>query len=157
VITAGLSMLRLVPVWAYAIALALAWGGFQHHRATAAVNELAEVRESAYRAALIETTRRLTAQQEVTHAADLALASARADADAAALAAGRLRNAARNAASRACSATPASPGAAASAPAVVLADVLSSADARAGELAAAVDAARVAGIACERAYEALRP
>lgn len=153
----ALSMLRVVPAWAYAIALALAWGGFQHHRATAAVNELAEVREAAYRAALIETTRRLTVQQEVTHAADLALAQARADADGAALAADRLRSAARNAASRACSAAPAGPGAAASAPAVVLADVLQSADSRAGELAAAVDAARVAGIACERAYEALRP
>jgi len=157
VIAAGLLMLRAVPAWAYATALALAWGGFQHHRATAAVNELAAVRESAYRAALIETTRRLAAQQEVTHAADLALAQARADADGAALAADRLRGAARRAAGRACAAAPAGPGAPASAPAVVLADVLIRADGRAGELAAAVDAARIAGTACERAYEALRP
>lgn len=40
-------------------------------------------------------------------------------------------------------------------PIVVLADVFSRADARAGELAATLDAARVAGQACERSYDAL--
>jgi hypothetical protein len=38
----------------------------------------------------------------------------------------------------------------------VLADVLGRADDRAGELAAALDASRAAGLACERAYDALR-
>lgn len=42
------------------------------------------------------------------------------------------------------------------APALLLADVLSRIDARAGELAAAADRARIAGEACERSYEALK-
>ena len=37
----------------------------------------------------------------------------------------------------------------------VLSDVLSRADKRAGELAAAYDQSRAAGLACERAYDAL--
>lgn len=54
----------------------------------------------------------------------------------------------------------ADPGAAdrgetAAAPIVVLADVLRRADARAGELAKAVDAARGAGLSCERSADAL--
>lgn len=47
-------------------------------------------------------------------------------------------------------------GAPATEPSVVLADVLGRADARAGELAAAYDRSRAAGLACERAYDALR-
>lgn len=39
--------------------------------------------------------------------------------------------------------------------AVLLADVLGRADARAGELAEALDASRIAGLACERSYDAL--
>ncbi|MCY1533765.1 hypothetical protein D9M68_691130 [compost metagenome] len=37
----------------------------------------------------------------------------------------------------------------------VLADLFASADRRAGELAAALDRSRVAGLACERAYDGL--
>lgn len=40
--------------------------------------------------------------------------------------------------------------------AMVLSDLLARADARAGELAAAFDRARVAGLACEASYDALR-
>lgn len=40
--------------------------------------------------------------------------------------------------------------------AMVLADLLALADARAGELAAALDRARVAGLACEQAYDSLK-
>lgn len=47
-------------------------------------------------------------------------------------------------------------GSPAAEPSVVLADVLGRADARAGELAAAYDRSRAAGLACERAYDALR-
>jgi hypothetical protein len=38
----------------------------------------------------------------------------------------------------------------------VLSDLLQRADRRAGELAKAYDAARIAGLACERMYEAAR-
>lgn len=41
--------------------------------------------------------------------------------------------------------------------AVLLADVLGRIDARAGELAEALDASRIAGLACERSYDALTP
>lgn len=51
---------------------------------------------------------------------------------------------------------PATPGGeAATGPGLVLADVLSSAAGRAVDLAAALDEARTAGIACERAYDAV--
>ncbi|WP_139671652.1 DUF2514 domain-containing protein [Pseudomonas sp. F16(2018)] len=40
--------------------------------------------------------------------------------------------------------------------AMVLSDLLARADARAGELAAALDRARVAGLACEQAYDSLK-
>lgn len=148
------SLFGRVPIWVWFVIAALAWGGYQRHRATVAVQELADVRESAYRTALIETTRRLTVQTEITNAASIALAQARADAADAAVAAGRLRDAARAAGRRACPAVAgASP--AASAPAVVLAELYDWADGRAGDLAAAVDAARIAGTACEQSYEAL--
>ncbi|WP_457340290.1 DUF2514 family protein [Pseudomonas sp. TE6283] len=39
--------------------------------------------------------------------------------------------------------------------AMVLSDLLARADARAGELAAAFDRARIAGLACEKSYNAL--
>lgn len=47
------------------------------------------------------------------------------------------------------------PGAATRNPVLLLADVLGRADKRAGELAAYADAARIAGQACERSYDAL--
>lgn len=79
----------------------------------------------------------------------LRAAAARADA-----ASRSLHDAAARRASEAASA--AGPGSAASAAGVVLADVLRRADARAGELAAALDAARSAGLACERFHEVTR-
>lgn len=98
------------------------------------------------------------AHQEITDAYTI-VARELADASAAAAAAGgRLHDAAAAAArrSRACQgAAAAGGGAAASDPAGVLADVLRRADDRAGVLAAHADAARAAGLACERAYDAL--
>jgi len=64
------------------------------------------------------------------------------------------RTAARCAASTV--ATSAATGKAASNPGMVLADLFGRADARAGELAQYADRARVAGAACERAYDGVR-
>ena len=50
----------------------------------------------------------------------------------------------------------ADPGATGTRAAMVLSDLLQRADRRAGELAKAYDAARIAGLACERMYEAAR-
>ena len=48
-------------------------------------------------------------------------------------------------------------GATAARAAMVLSDLFQRADKRAGELAAAYDQARLAGLACERSYDALKP
>jgi hypothetical protein len=87
----GLTLLRAVPLWAWALVAALLWGGWQYRRAESAGAELlriqaetATLREGAMHQALIETTRRLKAQQEAADAAETAASAARADATAAA-------------------------------------------------------------------------
>ena len=105
---------------------------------------------------------RSAAHQEIVNDARTALNLARRDAGRAAVAADGLRRAAARAAA-ACGGAPtgdtaaADGGEAAAGPGLVLADVLGRADGAAGELAAALDASRAAGLACERAYDALAP
>jgi len=97
--------------------------------------------------------------ERITHDAALQADAARADADRALAARDGLRkqlDAYVAASHRAAG----NPGAATGSPPAgdaldLLSDVLGRADERAGELAAAVDAARVAGQACERAYDSL--
>lgn len=106
-----------------------------------------------------ETKRRLERQQENQRAQDAELARARDDAARNAVAADRLReqNAGTARAWRDAlgnSATERERTAAADAIGL-LADVLGRADRRAGLLAAYADAARVAGLKCERDYDAL--
>ena len=122
--------------------------------------DVAQASAAAASAALAETARRQAQLTEITDHADTQIAAARADAVRARAAADRLRIAAR-AAAGACdagAADPASPdaGTPATGPGLVLSDVLSRADDTAGELASALDAARAAGLACERAYDSLR-
>lgn len=98
--------------------------------------------------------------QKVTEDAENAIQIARAHA----LAAGRVSDGLRKQAKQlaltcgaaASSASASGAGQAASSAGLVLADVFIRADERAGELAAAYDAARAAGIACERAYSVVR-
>jgi hypothetical protein len=108
-----------------------------------------------------ETARRLAAQKEVSDAYERDLAAARRDAAGAAAVAGRLRDqlAARSAALRGAAGNPAAAGQceAALAASDLHANLFLEADARAGALARVADAARLAGLACERAYEALTP
>lgn len=120
--------------------------------ATAAAAAQAERRE-------VEQARQRAHHQVITDA-QAQIDIERRDAGAARRAADGLRTAAAAAAAR-CGAAPGhtpvtgdSPPAASAG--LVLADVLGSADARAGELAEALGAARAAGQACERAYDALR-
>lgn len=156
---------RSVSPMIWVLVLALAWGGFQHHRAKAEAEALFRVKQEqllreadAAKKAAEESARRLQAQQEVINVANAQVAAATADSAAAGALHVRLLAAAKRASQRpSCDAAPAGPGAPASAPAVVLADVLGRIDARAGELAAYADAARIAGLACERAYESLTP
>lgn len=154
-----LSLFRLVPLWAYALVAALAWGGWQKHRATAAgedlarhITETAQLREQAMHSALVETTRRLTAQQEAANAAKVSAKKAEGAAVASATAAGRLR---AQAASLAASAAACNPTAAASRPADRLAHVLGESVERYREVAQAADRAVIAGIECASRYDAL--
>lgn len=99
--------------------------------------------------------------QEIAHVAEIKIAAADAAASTAAASAASLRDRAQALAAagrRACgNPATAGRGAAASDPIGLLADVLGRADARAGVLAATADRARIAGLACEQAYDSLRP
>lgn len=161
---------RLLP---YLLVVALGggalFGAYRHGRTTSDVEwqakwaaqaaELADTHAKAERIQRDEEQRRLSAITEVQTNARKAIDQAVADAAAADAAAAGLREQAKRLAARARTAcshpgtTAGSPPA--TGPADVLADVLSRADARAGELAAVADRARVAGLACERAYDAL--
>lgn len=121
--------------------------------------ELANAKATALVLVREEEHRRQTSIDKVRQHAEQQIARAEADAAAASVAAAGLHEQARRLAERAsqCASHPAAaqPSETARQPAVVLADLLSRADARAGELAAAYDRARAAGLACERAYLSL--
>jgi hypothetical protein len=103
---------------------------------------------------------RTAAIQETAHAARNAIVQAQADAATARAATGRLRDAASALAARACSGagdTAAAKGSPPTAgPGLVLAELYISSDEMAGDLAEAYDRARIAGLACESAYNSLR-
>lgn len=163
------------PMWKLAVLAALAvagglagWGAgvrymraeIEHVKADHAADRAtwATASAEASEAARAEDQRRIAAlQRMLTHARDDAAAARRDAAAADAQRPGLLDAAA--AAARACGGADdpaaAAGGQTATAAGHVLADVLSRADARAGELAAALDAARLAGQLCERAYSAL--
>ncbi len=160
----ALNLARSVPLWAWALAALLAWGGWQRHQAKSTAAELitqqaqaAQAREAALQADITETQRRLQAQHGVTQDAQNQLDQVRAARTAADRVAARLRAqlAAGQAHRRPGDPAAAADCAAAEAGARVLTELLERADSRAGDLAAAADAARIAGSACERAYDAL--
>ena len=132
------------------------WGGWALRdvvadRAEAQAREvIATEREAAIHAALVETARRLEAQEKATRNARSQAAKARADAAAAGAAADSLRDAAEAAAS-ACG----DPATAGRGKADRLANVLAEAAAEAGRLAEAADRAIVAGHSCEASYYGL--
>ncbi|MFR9719882.1 DUF2514 family protein [Aeromonas diversa] len=125
----------------------------------AEVAKQATARAKAEEEARKEEGRRQAEIDEVRNHAQTQIAQAQADAAAAGVESGRVREQARRLAARAsqCAGNPsvAQGGPATRQPAMVLADLLSRADERAGELAAAYDRARAAGLACERAYDSL--
>lgn len=121
-------------------------GRWDHETTARAVAELAEVQ------------RRAEAQQEITRHADQRIAEARAAADDADAAASQLRKRAAELAARCDQVerpTAADPGASASGPGLVLRGLFEGADESASILARYADAAREAGLACERAYDSL--
>jgi hypothetical protein len=99
----------------------------------------------------------VAAQQEIAHVASLARQHAEADRRVADRAHQRLLDAARAAAGQAAQHPAAAGGGeTTSGPGLLLAELLGRADGVAGELAEAYDNARIAGLACERAYEVTR-
>lgn len=167
----------VVPAVAAALAVAIACGSLSAGywlRGMRADRELAELRtqhasqlatqiDAALRAseeARREEARRAFAMEGVARDARTQAEQARRDAVAADDAARRLRDHAARLAAQCArpaavhpAATVASPPAAG--PGLVLADLRDRADQVAGELAAAVDRSRIAGLACERAYDSL--
>lgn len=169
---------RLIPIL-FGIALMLAigvCGWWLHHsgyqsgadakelewsaRWNKQAEQLAKAKAKAELKAREEEQRRQASIDKVRDDAEKQIARAENDALAARDAADGVLEQAKRLAARAgkCPSNPAATqsGAPAAEPSVVLADVLGRADARAGELAAAYDRSRAAGLACERAYDALR-
>jgi hypothetical protein len=107
-----------------------------------------------------EEQRRQRAVNEAGNDARIQIIQAGVDAVVADAAAQRLHDAARQlAGSAGCAsngAAVAERGASAARAAMVLSDLFQRADQRAGELAKAYDAARIAGLACEAAYDGMR-
>lgn len=159
-----LGLARAVPLWAWALAAALGWGGWQRHQVKTVTAELmrqqaeaAAAREAALSASITETERRLDAQRKIVHEARKQADQAKADAVAAAAVAGKLRArlAAITSGASPVDSTASSGGESAGDTARVLADLLARADDRAGALARHADEARAAAVACQRAYESL--
>jgi hypothetical protein len=120
---------------------------------------LAAAAQTAEAAARAEEQRRVAAVEEIRRGAQEQLDRVAADAAAARTAGNRLRDRVAIL-TAACSRTPGDPAAAAGSPPtadtrVLLADVFSEVERTGREMAAAADRARLAGAACERAYDAL--
>lgn len=102
-----------------------------------------------------EEQRRIQTLSEIANDATKQADRARADARAAGATAERLRQRVATLLRDASNPALTGAGSAEPGPAVVLSDVFTWADNRAGELAEALDAARIAGQACERSFDAL--
>lgn len=70
-----LSLLRVVPVWAWALAACLAWGGWQRHRATSATKAAAVAEQRAAVEAATSEAERAARQQEQTYADNARIAA----------------------------------------------------------------------------------
>jgi Flp pilus assembly protein TadB len=152
---------KLIGV-ALAAAAVLGWFAWHDHQvreqATASIRaEVAQATIKAQQEAATETARRVQAQSEIANDAHAQAEHARADADAAAAARDRLRDRLAAVVASAGHPSSATGSEAAGDPIGVLAVVLGRADERAGLLADLADKRGIAGAACERAYDALKP
>jgi hypothetical protein len=163
-------MRRAIPyLLAFAGALACLWWAYSHGVSVTTTEwqgkwdkqalELSEAKTKAVILVREEEQRRQSSINKVREDAEKQIALAERDALAASDAAAGVLEQAKRLAARAgkCPGNPSTtkPGTPATEPGMVLADVLGRADARAGDLAAAYDRSRAAGLACERAYDAL--
>lgn len=153
-----LALAKLVPWWAWVLALVLAWGGWQKHKAASTAREFAKEqaaaaadREKALQASVAESTRRLQAQNRIAQDAQAKTAKARADATAAADDLKRLRDRL----AKPTNSGPGNPASAAGSQTNIIAESLAECAGRYTALAGIADAAIIAGQACEQSYGAL--
>lgn len=161
--------LDLLPWWAKALIVAalVAAGSWGVHTYNESLRDEGRAEKQAEwnardlaqsQAAGRETLRRMDRQQENQHAYDKELAAARRDAAVNAADADRVREQAAEAARRWGDYATTDKQCAPAADAInVCADLFSRADKRASDLAAYADTARIAGLKCERDYDALTP
>lgn len=158
-----LGVLRVVPIWAWALGAAVAWGGYHRvdsMRAKAAF-QTAQVQAQAEHAAQLakdtaETQRRTRTIMEAADAATIRSQEDRAAADAARTAADRLRQRLAKANTGASDPATAASCATAIASADLHAQVLDRVIGAARQLSEYADSAVTAGRACERSYDALK-
>lgn len=161
-------------VLAFVVSAVVTWAWFQgndygttkanadwQHKWDQQALQLAQAQAAALEVARTEEQRRVKAIEEITNESKKQIEQARADAAAADAVADGMHEQARRLAARGSQCTGNTTTAdrsqaARATDAVVLADLFRRADAAAGRLAAAYDRARAAGLACERAYDAVR-
>ena len=155
------SLLGRVPVVAWVIVAALAWGGWQRHQARAehagrlkAVQELADIRLAAAQNTSRIVVQAMANQQETLHDAELATANEERARGAVTVSLGRLLSGVRSA-ERARANPPAGAGSAPAQPGPsVCPDVLGRVGEAAGRIAAEAGRYRIAGAKCEADYDA---
>lgn len=159
-------LLGRVPVWAWVLAVVLAWGAWNRHQARSVRAEFdqAKVAAAAERAAsaaeaAAESLRRRRAHQEITDAAHLKSAQLEASLAASADAGQRLRQRLAALDAQRCSGDPAAAGGgqAASAASDLRAELSRRLDQAADGVARFAERAAGAGETCEQSYDALRP
>lgn len=133
-----------------------------HQQALGAARAIAQQAQQALAATqenLRESNRRTAAIEGTAHDADQAASAARADADAAHSAGDRLRVRLAAAERRRAAGNPSAAGASAAtdSPGLVPYDVFEGVRAAGERIAAFADQSRIAGLACERSYGALKP
>lgn len=157
-----LPVLRVVPIWAWAIVMALGWGGWQRHQVRKAeaarlqqVAADAAAREAALAASLQAQTQTLSQQNKAATDAKAKIDMARTDAGRADRAVQRVRKQTTATAAATAAAAAAGDCAPAVATASVQADMLAGILERYRDVAEYADAAGAAGEACADSYDAL--